>query len=84
MKLEELKTLSDEALLEEAKRMKPTKMYDAVFFGLLVGIAIYSTFNKGLGLLTFLPLVYLPIARKNKVRQQKIQQLLEARNLIDE
>jgi len=73
--------LSDEELLKEAKRVKSTKIYDPVIFGILIGIAIYSTVKNGLGLLTFLPMVYLPIAAKNKLKIKELEKQLKDRNL---
>jgi len=73
--------LTNEELLQEVKRMKATKLYDPVIFGVLIGIAIYSTVKNGLGLLTFLPLVYLPIAAKNKLKIKELAKLLKERNL---
>lgn len=81
MTQKELSELSDEELLNEAKKHKPTKIYDAAIFGVLVGIAIYSTVKNGLGLLAFLPLVYLPIAAKNKTKSKALGKLLKERNL---
>lgn len=81
MKQNKYSDLSDEELLEQVKNMKPTKIYDAVFFGVLIGIAIYSTVKNGFGLLTFLPLVYLPIAAKNKNKIKELEKLLKERNL---
>jgi hypothetical protein len=77
----ELSELTDQELLQEAKKSKPTKLYDAVIFGILIGIAIYSTVNNGLGFLTFLPLIYIPIAAKNKIKNKELQKLLQERNL---
>lgn len=77
----ELAELTDEELLLEAKKHKPTKVYDAVIFGILIGIATYSTIKNGLGLLTFLPLVYIPIAGKNKTKNRALEKLLKERNL---
>lgn len=81
MKPKELEELTDEELLEAAKKIKPTKLYDSVIFGVLIGIAIYSTVTNGFDLLTFLPLVYLPVAGKNKAKQKEMDQLLSNRNL---
>jgi hypothetical protein len=77
----ELSELTDNELLQEAKKSKPTILYDMVIFGILIGIAIYSTVNNGLGLLTFLPLVYIPIAAKNKIKNKELEKLLKERNL---
>ncbi len=76
-----LSELTDQELLLEAKKSKPTDLYDPVIFGILIGIAIYSTVNNGLGLLTFLPLVYIPIAAKNKIKNKELVKLLKERNL---
>lgn len=73
--------LTDEELLKEAKRIKPTKLYDAVIIGVLTGIAIYSSVKNGFGLLTFLPLVYVPITVKNKAKKEELEKLLKERNL---
>lgn len=81
MKKEELATLSDEELLQEAKKSKTSKLYDAGIIGLLIGIAIYSAVKNGFGLFTFLPLIYLPIAAKNKVKNSEVEKLLKERNL---
>ncbi len=81
MKQNKLAELTDEELLQEAKRTKPTKIYDAVIIGFLIGIAIYSSVKNGFGLLTFLPLVYLPIAGKNKMKNKGLEKLLKERNL---
>ena len=81
MKHRKLAELADEDLLQEAKRIKPTKLYDAVIIGILIGIAIYSSVKNGFGLLTFLPLVYAPIAAKNKTKNRELEKLLKERNL---
>lgn len=73
--------LTDEQLLEEAKRSKKNRLYDATIVGLLIGIAIYSSVKNGFGLLTFLPLVYIPIAGKNNAKNREVEKLLKERNL---
>jgi hypothetical protein len=77
----ELSELTDQELLQEAKKSNSTNLYDAGIFGILIGIAIYSTVNNGLGFLTFLPLVYIPIASKNKIKNKALKKLLKERNL---
>jgi hypothetical protein len=77
----ELSELTDQELLQEAKKSKSINLYDAVIFGILIGIAIYSTVKNGLGLLTFLPLIYIPIAAKNKIKNKALEKLLKERNL---
>ncbi|MEB2777954.1 FUSC family protein [Algoriphagus sp. D3-2-R+10] len=81
MNQEKLEALTDQELLAEAKKSKSSKIYDAVIIGVLIGVAIYSTVINGFGLLTFLPLVYLPIAAKNKIRNSELQKHLKGKNL---
>jgi hypothetical protein len=76
-----LTELSDNELQQEAKKYKRIKLYDSLFFGILIGIAIYSTINNGLGFLTFIPLIYIPIAAKNKIKNNALENLLKERNL---
>ncbi|BAV06461.1 hypothetical protein SAMN05421788_107121 [Filimonas lacunae] len=76
-----LAELTNEELLQEAKKMKSTNIYDAAIFGFLIGISVYSAVKKGFGLLSFLPLIYIPIAAKNRVKHKELEQLLKERNL---
>lgn len=81
MKQIELAEMTDEELLQEAKKAKSTKIFDAAFIGFLIGVAVYSSVRNGFGLLTFLPLIYLPVAAKNKVKKKELDTLLKERNL---
>lgn len=81
MKQRALAELTDEELLQKAKKIKSTKIYDALIFGILIGIALYSSVKNGFGLLTFLPFVYVPIAVKNKIKNRGLEKLLKERNL---
>jgi hypothetical protein len=81
MKQKEVTELTDQELLQEAKKMKPYALYDAVLIGALVGIALYSAVKNGFGFLTFLPLIYVPIAAKNKAKHKEVQKLLKERKL---
>lgn len=76
-----LEELSDEALLQQAKQLKPTKLYDALIIGFLIGVAIFSSVRNGMGLLTFLPLIYLPVASKNRKKVEAVNKLLQERGL---
>jgi len=81
MEQQKFAALTDEELLEEAKRFKQYKLYDAIIVGFLIGIAIYSSVLNGFGWLTFLPLVYLPAAGRNKVKRDELEKLLKERDL---
>jgi uncharacterized membrane protein YobD (UPF0266 family) len=73
--------LSNEELLKSVKLHRKMKIYDAVIVGVLIGIGIYSTINQGFGLLTFLPLVYIPIVGKNNKRRELLETLAAERGL---
>ncbi len=81
MKQMNLSDLTDKELLQEAKRIRSTKLYDAVIFGVLIGITTYSSVVNGFGLLSFLPLIYVPVAIKNKTKNKEVEELLTERNL---
>jgi len=81
MKQKSLAEFTDEELLHEAKKTKNYRIYDSVIVGFLAGAAIWSTVKNGLGLLTFLPIVYIPIAGKNNKRRKELERLLEERQL---
>ncbi|MCA1764066.1 MAG: FUSC family protein [Cryomorphaceae bacterium] len=81
MNPKELEELSDEELLAAWKTAKSMKGYDAVIFGVLIGIAIYSVVKNGFGLLTFLPLIYLPVAGRNNKKFRELDNLLKGREL---
>jgi|GEM_PF-124272 len=81
MKAKDFSDLSDDALLKQAKFHKKTKIYDAVIVGFLIGVSIYSIINNGFGILTFLPLVYLPIANRNNKYRAKLKKSVEERGM---
>ncbi|NMH27866.1 FUSC family protein [Flavobacterium silvaticum] len=81
MNKKDLVRLTDEEVLQELKKSKSTAIFDAVLIGLLIGIGLYSTIKNGFGLLTFLPLIYVPIAGRNKVKSNELKRLATERNL---
>lgn len=81
MNKQALAVLSDEALLHEANKKKSTDFFDALIFGILIGIAVFSSIKNGVGLFTFLPLAYIPIAARNKAKYKEIEKLLVKRRL---
>ena len=83
MKQKELTELSDQELLQEAKKMKSTSITNAVLIGFLLGIVFYSVVKNSLGFLTLIPLflVYKLINNKSKYNNQELENLLKERNL---
>lgn len=77
----ELTELSDEELVLEGKKIKSSNIMDAMIIGVLIGISLYSAFRNGIGLLSFLPFAYLPVAAKNRTRNRQVEDLLKEKNL---
>ena len=82
MDIQELSQLSDEDLLQQAKKVKKEQIMDSVIFGFLIGVAIYSSVNNGFGLLTFLPVVWIPIIGRKRPRQKAVADLVKERGLM--
>ncbi len=81
MEQKDLAQLSDEALKAEAKKVKPSPLFDAFFIGFLVGIIIYSVAANKWGLVTIIPLVLIYIFLKKSKRYDAIKIEMKARNL---
>ncbi|ROI09753.1 FUSC family protein [Chryseobacterium sp. H3056] len=78
------KTLSeftDAELLLESKRTKYTQFMNAVLFGVMIGVATYSTVKNGFGILTFFPLLFIQMLVKNRSRKKAVDALVKERNL---
>lgn len=79
------KTLSeftDAELLLESKRIKATQFMNAVLFGVMIGVATYSTVKNGFGILTFFPLLFIQMLVKNRSRKKAVDTLVKERNLL--
>jgi hypothetical protein len=82
MKQRKLTELTDQELLQEAKKMKSTAIINAVLIGFLIGIVIYSVMKNSLGFLTLIPLflVY-KLINNSKNSKEELENLLRERNL---
>ncbi len=78
---ENLSELTDEELLLEGKKIKSTNIVNAILFGVMIGVATYSTVKNGLGILTFFPLLFIQMLLKNNARKKAFESELKARNL---
>jgi len=81
MKQKELSELTDQELIEEAKKIKPSPIVDAFFIGFLVGIIIYSVVVNSWGLLTLIPLFLIYGLLKKSKRYEALKKELKERNL---
>jgi len=81
MKQKKLAELTDEELLEEAKKKKTTSIINAVIIGFLIGIIIYSIVKNSLGLFTLIPLFFAYKLINSSKNNKDLKELLKERNL---
>ncbi len=81
MTQKELSELTDQELLDEAKKMKSTSTMNAVLIGFMVGIIIYSTVKNSLGFFTLIPLFIIYKLVNNSKNNKGLEKLLKERNL---
>jgi len=81
MEQKELSELTDQELLDKAKKMKSTSITNAVFIGILIGIVIYSIVENSVGFLTLIPLFFIYKLVKNSKNNKPLEEELKARNL---
>ena len=73
--------LTDQELLEEVKKAKPSPIIDAFFIGFLAGIIIYSVVANTWGFLTLIPLVMAYWLLKKPKRYEALKNELKKRGL---
>jgi hypothetical protein len=82
MKEKQLSELTDQELLQEAKKMKSTALMNAVFIGFLIGIIFFSILKNSLGWFTLIPLFFAyKLIQNSKHSNQELEDLLKRRNL---
>ena len=83
MNKKELSALTDQELLDEAKKMKSFSITNALIIGFLMGIVFYSFAKNSWGLLTLIPLyfVYKIVNDPKNKRFKALEKLLKERNL---
>ncbi len=81
MTQKELSELTDQELLDEAKKMKSTSTMNAVLIGFMVGIIIYSTVKNSLGFFTLIPLFIIYKLVNNSKNNKALDKLLKERKL---
>jgi len=81
MKQKELSDLTDQELLEEAKKMKSNSIFSATAIGFMVGVIIYSIIVDSLGFFTLIPLFFIYKLVNNSKENKALEKLLKERNL---
>jgi hypothetical protein len=81
MKQLDLKQLSNEELLMEQKKIKPNFISMTVVIIAMVIMAVLNTVASGVGIFTFFPIIFLPIALNHWSKYKSIQEEVKSRNL---
>lgn len=81
MNPKEVAELTNQELLEEVKKVKPSPIIDAFFIGFLIGIIIYSLMANTWGFLTLIPLVIIYWLLKKPKRYEALKDELNKRGL---
>jgi hypothetical protein len=82
MKQKELSGLTDQELLDEAKKMKSTSITNAFLIGFLIGIVFYSIVKNSLGFFILIPLFFVyKLINNSKCNNIELENLLKERNL---
>lgn len=84
MQQKELAEMTDQELLEEAKKVKSSSITHAVIIGFLAGIVIFSVATNSWGFFTLIPLYFIFrvfINNENNKRNKALMELLKERNL---
>jgi hypothetical protein len=77
----ELSELTDEELLQEAKKMKSAEIWSALTIGFMIGIIIYSVARNSVGFFTLIPLFFVYKMLSNSKNNDELKSLLKERNL---
>lgn len=82
MNQKELSELTNEELLQEAKKRKSASIMNALLIGFLAGVIVYSIAKNSLGFLTLIPLYFIyKLINNSKYKSKELEDLLRDRNL---
>ena len=79
MRQEDLSKLTDQELLAEFKKIKPSPIFDAFFIGFLIGILIYGAAANAWGFLCIIPLTLIYVFLKKSKRYKALKEELDSR-----
>ena len=82
MSQKELSELTNEELLQEAKKRKSASIMNALLIGFLAGVIVYSIVKNSLGFFTLIPLYFIyKLINNSKYKSKELEDLLRERNL---
>jgi cbb3-type cytochrome oxidase subunit 3 len=71
-----LSELTDEELLQEAKKMKSNSIMNAVLIGFFIGVIVYSVVKNTIGLVTLIPIFFVyRLVNKSNYNNQELERL---------
>jgi len=74
--------LTDQELLQEAKKLKSASIINAFLIGFLIGIVFYSVAKNSLGFFSLLPLFFAyKLINNSKYNAKDLENILKERNL---
>jgi hypothetical protein len=77
-----LSDLTDQELLQEAKKRKSASITNAFLIGFLIGIVFYSVIKNTWGFLTLIPLFFAyKLINNSKYEKDELENLLKERGL---
>lgn len=77
-----LSDLTDQELLQEAKKRKSASITNAFLIGFLIGIVFYSVIKNTWGFLTLIPLFFAyKLINNSKYEKEELENLLKERGL---
>ncbi len=81
MEKKELLKLSDEELLQKAKKLKSFSFVNALLIGVCIGIIIWSVVVSSWGFLTLIPLFFIYKMVNNSKKYKDLEEVLKEKNL---
>ena len=80
--MKQLSELTNEELLQEAKKIKKGRILNAALIGFFVGIVLYSVLENTIGLFTLIPLFFIyKLANNSRYDSQEVEDMLKKRNV---
>ena len=81
MMQKELSELTDQELLEEAKKMKSKSIINALLIGVMFGVVVWSVAKNNVGFFTLIPIFLAYKFINNSKDDNALKELLKERNL---
>ena len=81
MEQKELSELTDQELLDKAKKMKTASTMNALGIGIIIGVVIYGVANDNFGFLALIPLYFFYKIISNSKDNEELEKLLKERKL---